>query len=569
MDLSSFHSRIRILATCVFLFACILVLKLFFISVIHKNDYSERADRQYATPSGDMFNRGDIFLTKHDGTVVSGGTVISGFKVAINNKNIVDPEALYQSLSPYLAMTHDEFITRASKKNDPYEEVIFKITKEQADQISALKLPGVSIYKQKWRFYPGGSMGAHALGFVSFKGDKRVGQYGLEKFYNSTLSKPDDGAYVNFFAEVFSNIGKSFSNVREGDIVTSIDPTTQNTLEEQLRDAMSKWHGDTIGGIIMDPYTGEIYAMSTMPDFDLNDFGKVKDPRMYGNVIVEGVYEFGSVIKPLVVAAALDKGVITPETTYLDKGSVTVNKQQIYNFDKKARGVASMQTVLDQSLNTGMVFIENRLGHETFRNYMKAYGIGEKTGIDLPNETSGLIRNLDSPRDVEYATASFGQGIAMTPIEAIRAFASLANGGTLVTPHLVREIRYDDGTVKKLDFPPAKTGLLSKEATNTASRMLVHVFDKSYGGGAYKFEHYTVATKTGTAQVARDDGKGYYEDQHMHSFFGYFPAYEPRFIVFLFIKNPKGVQYAAQSLIPPFVNITKFLINYYNIPPDR
>lgn len=569
MDLSSFHSRIRILATCVFLFACILVLKLFFISVIHKNDYSERADRQYATPSGDMFNRGDIFLTKHDGTVVSGGTVISGFKVAINNKNIVDPEALYQSLSPYLAMTHDEFITRASKKNDPYEEVIFKITKEQADQISALKLPGVSIYKQKWRFYPGGSMGAHALGFVSFKGDKRVGQYGLEKFYNSTLSKPDDGAYVNFFAEVFSNIGKSFSNVREGDIVTSIDPTTQNTLEEQLRDAMSKWHGDTIGGIIMDPYTGEIYAMSTMPDFDLNDFGKVKDPRMYGNVIVEGVYEFGSVIKPLVVAAALDKGVITPETTYLDKGSVTVNKQQIYNFDKKARGVASMQTVLDQSLNTGMVFIENRLGHETFRNYMKAYGIGEKTGIDLPNETSGLIRNLDSPRDVEYATASFGQGIAMTPIEAIRAFASVANGGTLVTPHLVREIRYDDGTVKRLDFPPAKTGLLSKEATNTASRMLVHVFDKSYGGGAYKFEHYTVATKTGTAQVARDDGKGYYEDQHMHSFFGYFPAYEPRFIVFLFIKNPKGVQYAAQSLIPPFVNITKFLINYYNIPPDR
>lgn len=569
MDLSSFHSRIRFLATCVFLFACILIFKLFYISVIHKDEYSERADRQYATPSGDMFNRGDIFMTKRDGSFVSGGTVISGFKVAINNKLITEPEALYKSLTPYLAMTHDEFIAKASKVNDPYEEVIFKITKEQADEISALNLPGVSIYKQKWRFYPGGSMAAHAFGFVSFKGDKRVGQYGLEKFYNSTLSKPDDGAYVNFFAEVFSNIGKSFSNVREGDVVTTIEPITQNILDDELNNAMDKWRGDTMGGIIMDPNTGEIYAMSALPDFDLNDFGKVKDPRLYGNPIVENVYEFGSVIKPLVMAAALDKGVITPETTYLDKGSVIVNKKEIFNFDKKARGQATMQTVLDQSLNTGMVFVESKLGHESFRNYMKSYGIGEKTGIDLPNETSGLINNLDSTRDIEYATASFGQGIAMTPIEAIRAFAVLANGGNLVTPHLVKELKYGDGTSQILEFPITKTGLLSKEATNTLSRMLVHVFDTSYGGGAYKFEHYTVATKTGTAQVARDDGKGYYEDQHMHSFFGYFPAYEPRFIVFLFIKNPKGVQYAAQSLIPPFLNITKFLLNYYNIPPDR
>ena len=284
--------------------------------------------------------------------------------------------------------------------------------------------------------------------------------------------------------------------------------------------------------------------------------------------MVENVFEFGSVIKPLVVAGAIDQGVITPETTYTDKGSVVVNKQTIYNFDKKARGQATMQTVLDQSLNTGMVFIENKMGHDSFRKYMKNYGIGEKTGIDLPNETSGLIRNLDSKIDVDYATASFGQGIAMTPVETARAFASLANGGTLVTPHLVKEIKYEDGTTSKLDFPPARTGLLKKESTDTTTRMLVHVFE-SYSSGAHKFEHHSVATKTGTAQVARDDGKGYYEDRHMHSFFGYFPAYDPKFVVFLFLKNPKGVRYASETLIPPFVNTTKFLLNYYNIPPDR
>jgi stage V sporulation protein D (sporulation-specific penicillin-binding protein) len=225
--------------------------------------------------------------------------------------------------------------------------------------------------------------------------------------------------------------------------------------------------------------------------------------------------------------------------------------------------------VLNQSLNTGMVFVESKMGHDTFRKYMKSYGIGEKTGIDLPNETSGLISNLDSPRDIEYATAAFGQGIALTPIEAVRAFSVLANGGNLVVPHFVKQIRYEDGLSKTIVPEPTKTGLVSKESTDTITRMLVHVFDTAYAGGAYKFQHYSVATKTGTAQVAKDNGGGYYEDRHMHSFFGYFPAYDPQFIVFMFLKNPKGVNYAAQTLLPPFVDITKFLVTYYNVTPDR
>lgn len=569
MNLSSFQSRIRIVSACIFIFAIILVAKLFFVQIIHKNLYTEKADRQYATPASNIFDRGTIFFTKKDDSLVAAAAVSSGFKVAINAKNIVDAEMTYQALDPYMEMDHDTFILKANKKTDPYEEVAFRLTKEQVTEIDNLKLPGISIYKDNWRFYPGGDLSAHTLGFLAYKENDKVGQYGLERFYNSTLSKPKDVAYVNFFAEVFSGLKETVLNTqKQGDLVTTIEPTVESTLETELGSAFEKWNADEAGGIIINPKTGEIYAMASFPNFDLNKFGEVKDPSVYRNIMVEDILEFGSVIKPLVMAAALDAGAVTPTTTYLDKGMVTVNKKDIYNFDKKGRGVINMQAVLDQSLNTGMVFVENKLGNDKFRTYMKSYGIGEKTGIDLPNETKGLIKNLESPRDIEYANASFGQGIALTPVEAIRAFSVIANGGNMIVPHLVKQIRYDDGMSKTIDDPFVSSGIIKADTSLTITRMLVHVFE-AYDSGAHKFENYSVAAKTGTAQVAMEKGGGYYTDRHTHSFFGYFPAYDPQFIVFLFLKNPKGVQYASQSLIPSFMNITKFLLNYYNVPPDR
>lgn len=570
MNLTSFQSRIRIVSALIFIFALILISKLFLVQIVHKNLYTEKADRQYATPSSNVFTRGSIFFTKKDGSLVAAGAVSSGFKVAIKAKDIVDVDKTYEILDPYMEMDYNTFVKKANNKSDPYEEVAIRLTKEQVGEIDNQKIPGISIFKDNWRFYPGGTLASHTLGFLAYKGDDRVGQYGVERFYNETLSKPKDEAYVNFFAEVFSGIKDTVSadTQKQGDVVTTIEPTTQHTLEVELRAAFEKFNADQAGGIIMNPQTGEIYAMTGMPDFDINKFNEVKNPSIYRNIMVEDVLEFGSVIKPLVMSAAIDAGAVTPETTYTDKGFVTVNKKDIYNFDKKGRGTVSMQSVLDQSLNTGMVFAESKLGHDKFRAYMKSYGIGEKTGIDLPNETSGLIKNLESPRDIEYANASFGQGIALTPIEAVRAFSVIANGGNIITPHIAKQIRYEDGTSKLLEYPVSRSGIIKKETTETMSRMLVHVFE-SYDGGSYKFEHYSVGSKTGTAQVAMENGKGYYPDRHTHSFFGYFPAYDPQFIVFLFLKNPKEVKYASQSLIPPFVNITKFLLNYYNVPPDR
>ncbi len=568
---SSFIFRTRIILVLILLFGFVLIAKLFYVQIVHSEFYSEKAEHQYATPSGDIYERGTIYFSRRDGELVSAATQVSGYKVALNPTKIVDAESVYEKISKIVPLDQEFFLAKAKKEGDPYEEVLNKLTKVQADEISALKIPGVSIFKEKWRFYPGGNLASHVLGLVGYKGTELGGRYGLERQYDKELSRNDNNPYVNFFAEVFSNVNRTlFQNEeREGDLVTTIEPQVQGFLEKKLTEVKTKYRVDAMGGIIMNPKDGSIYALVSQPGFDPNDFSKIEDPKVFSNPLVENVLEFGSVVKPLVMAGALDAKVVTANTTYTDKGMVTVEKKEIYNFDKKARGAnVTMQEVLNQSLNTGMVFVEQKLGRQKLKDYLLAFGIKDKTGIDLPNETSGLVSNLNVNRELEYANAAFGQGIALTPIEMVRALAALSNGGNLVVPHVVSHIQYSDGTSKEMEYPTTPTKI-SKETAEEITRMLVNVMDQSLKDGKAKMEHFSVAVKTGTAQVANSAGGGYYEDRHTHSFFGYFPAYDADFIVLLYAINPKGVEYAAVTWADPFIDITKFLLNYYEVPPDR
>ncbi|MDQ3075551.1 MAG: penicillin-binding protein 2 [bacterium] len=568
---SNFVFRIKIISFCVLIFAGVLISKLFLVQVVHSRAYAKEANHQYVTPSTDIFERGSIYFQDKNGELVSGATQTLGYKLAIEPSKINDGQALYKQLADILELDRDDLLLKVSKKKDPYEEIASHLSKEQADKVTALKVSGVKVFQEKWRFYPGGNMASHTLGFVGYKGDSLGGRYGLEREYDEILVRDKDNPYVNFFAEVFSNINKTLfdDDIKKGNVVTTIEPKVQSFLEKELIAVKSTYNVDSIGGIIMNPTDGSIYAISVKPDFDVNNFRSVKSVGTFSNPIVESVLEFGSVVKPLVIAAALDQKVLTAETKYNDTGSVTVEKKQIYNFDKKGRGPGTtMQDVLNQSLNTGMVYAYQKLGKKNMREYMLSYGIKEKTGIDLPNETSGLVANLNSPRELEYANAAFGQGIALTPIEMVRALASLGNGGNLVVPHLADKIIYDNNTEKKFEYPTTPTKI-SKETAAEITRMLVTVMDKSLKNGTAKFEHHSVAVKTGTAQVANSEDGGYYEDRNTHSFFGYFPAYNPEFIVLLYAVNPKGVPYASQTWADPFLRITKFLINYYEVAPDR
>ena len=571
MKSNSVNLRLKIISFFIILVSFVFVYRIFVLQIVKKDFFTEKADRQYVASASGIFERGTIFFTRKDGELVSGAIQISGFKLAIKPNQIKDKERLYKNINNIIPIDYDDFITKADKKTDPYEEIKTGLSKQEADKLQKLKLKEIELVKEKWRFYPGQNILSQSLGFVAYNQNNLEGRYGLEREYNEILSRNPNESYVNFFAEVFADLNDNLflNKTKKGDLITTIEPNVQSFLEKEINNVLKKYNADQIGAIIMNPEDGSIYAMSSKPDFNPNDFKKTEDVSLFRNPMVENVLEFGSVVKPLVIAAALDKDLIKPNTKYNDTGSVVVENKTIYNFDKKGRGSnTSMQDVLNQSLNTGMVFTYKKLGKENFRDYMLGFGIKEKTKIDLPNETGSLISNLYSPRELEYANASFGQGIALTPVQMIRALASLGNGGNLVTPHFVKKIKYEDGTFQNLtyDIYPTK---ISKETSKEITEMLVTVMDTSLKGGNAKFERHSVAVKTGTAQVARPDGQGYYDDRNTHSFFGYFPAYNPKFIVLLFAVNPKGTPFASVTWADPFLNITKFLLNYYEVPPDR
>src|SRR3989338_5710279 len=294
---SSLFWRTRILLFFIMLFSFILLFKLFLVQVVHNSSYSERADRQYATPAENIFERGTIFFTSKADQLVSAAMQISGYKLAVDPSKLSDWEDAHQKLSVIREINKDDFASKAAKKNDPYEEIANHLSKEEADAVSALKIPGVNIFKEKWRFYPGDNLASHMLGFVGYKGDELGGRYGLERQYNIELSRDKNNPYVNFFAEVFSNINDAFFNEkRKGSIVTTIEPQVQAELEAKLREVGARYATDSIGGIIMNPKDGSTYALGVKPDFDLNNFSQVKTST-FSNPLVENVVEFGSVVK--------------------------------------------------------------------------------------------------------------------------------------------------------------------------------------------------------------------------------------------------------------------------------
>lgn len=561
-------SRIRTLSFFVIGCAVVLIVRLYFLQVVYSQSFKSRADHQYSNPSKNIFDRGSIFFVDKDGVRISAASIKSGFFLAINPKLIVAPEEVYKKISAVAEIDHTTFIQKATKQNDSYEEIIHRLTADQATAITALKITGVSLYKEQWRFYPGGTVAAQTIGFVGFKGDELVGRYGLESSDESILVRTNKNAYTNSFAQMFSDIGTAVtSDDREGDVVTTIEPTVQSFLDEQLVKTNKKWDSTMTGGIIIDPKTGEIYALGSYPTFDPNTYQTQKSVAVFSNPLVENVYEMGSIVKALTMAAGLDAGVVTAQSTYNDTGSKTLNGKKISNYDGKARGVVNMQEVLNQSLNLGVAYVTDKLGNKSFTKYMLDYGLGSKSGIDLPNEGRSLVANLNSTRDIEHATASYGQGIAMSPMVIVRALSVLANGGTLVTPHVTKEIDYVVGLDKVT--PIEKGQQVIKESTSKEiTRMLVSVVDHALLEGTVKQTNYSIAAKTGTAQIANPQG-GYYSDRYLHSFFGYFPAYNPRFLVFLYTVYPKGVEYASHTLTQPFIDVVKNLINYYQIPPDR
>lgn len=565
----NFTRRTRVILGAILLVAVVLMVRLYFLQIVHGAEYRAKATGQYVSASGGFYDRGSIFFKDKDEREISAATIKTGYILALNPSEIEDHSAVVALVAPHSDLAEEVVRAKAQKEHDPYEEIATHLTEEDAAAIRAVKQKGVLLIPERWRYYPGSALAAQTLGFVAYEGEEKNGRYGLERYYEDVLARGESNLYINFFAELFANVRDVVFvpvHKREGSIVTTIEPSVQLYLEKVLEETRSTWSSEFTAGIIIDPQTGAILAMGMAPAFDLNNFGDASTWQ-YANPLVERVYEMGSIMKPLTMAAGLDSGEVTVASTYNDKGSLSINGSTISNYDGRARGVVPMQEILSQSLNTGVAHIVTTMGKDAFRRYMYRFGINEETGIDLPNEARNLTENLNSPRDIEYATASFGQGVAVTPMTMVRALAILPDGYA-EQPHVVSDIHVQNGLTHTFDYSDVREQVLKPETSEAVTRMLVQVVDEALLGGSVKMEHYSIAAKTGTAQIASPQG-GYYDDRYLHSFFGYFPAYDAKYLIFLMNVEPKDVQYASQTLTHPFMDITQFLINYYNVAPDR
>ncbi len=569
---AQFRLRIRLVFLGILIIAILIAGRLYIVQIVQGETYALKAERQFSGGISGLFDRGSIYFTRKDGALISAATLQTGFLLAMNPQTLKDPEAAYNSLTTALATStidREVFLAASLRSERVYVEIAHHLLEEEGRALAALKIPGVIVLRERWREYPGGTLAAQSVGIVSYgSGDSLSGRTGLESYYDHTLARSGDSLYKNFFATLFSGAGDLLidtKNVREGNVVTTIEPAVATRLESEIKAVHAKFKSKETGGIIMDPRTGAVLALLTVPTYNPNDLSSV-DPAVLGNPLVEHVYEFGSIVKPLTVAAGLDADAITADSTYNDTGCMDVDTYTICNFDLKARGRVAVQQILSESLNLGASWVGRQLGKERLRTYFTTL-FGEKTHIDLPSETGSLLQNISRPQQVGYDTASFGQGIAVTPVQMISALSALANDGAMARPYLTRAIKLDTGITRTLE-PPETVEVFSPEAVRTVAGMLTHVVDFDLAQGKEKIASMSVAAKTGTAQLTMPGG-GYYKDRYFHSFFGYFPSYAPRFIILLYTNDPQGVRYASETLTSTFMNLTHFLINYYDVPPDR
>lgn len=498
--------------------------------------------------------RGNIFFTDRNGNRSPAAINKEYFVIFAVPKEIsVGGEAEIDRAAEQIALSFEldkETLTTAfSSPTNQYYLILKKATQEQVNEIRSFNIKGIYIENKNFRYYPLGNIAAQVLGFTSPSSDDNVlsGKYGMELFFNEELTGKNGQLQGNKVVDLEN--GK--------DVVLTIDPTVQNRAETALQDLIKKYNA--VGGsvIVQDPKTGKIIALGNYPNFDPNDYSqyKIKD---FLNPVVQGIYEPGSVFKVITMAAGLDSGKLTADTTYVDKGFIKLNGKTIKNWDyeeKGAHGKTTMTGVIEGSLNTGAAYAGQLIGKDLFYNYLVKFGFNQTTGIELPGEVTSDIKKIkSSSKDVDFATASFGQGLAVSPIAMINAFSAIANGGELMRPFIVADTK-----------PQVVRRVISKEASVEAIKMMVSAVDKAY---VARIPGYYVAGKTGTAQIADPVRGGYLPNDYTHTYIGFSPAYDPKFVILIKLDKPEGAPLAGTTVVPAFRELADFLLNYYNVRPD-
>lgn len=443
-----------------------------------------------------------------------------------------------------------------------------RVDTEMKLRLEKLNLVGLGFQQEISRFYPEGSSSAHLLGFVGFNDyGEDQGYFGLEGFYNGELR-----GKKGFIEQEKDALGLPIliGNYNQRDAQTgktlklSIDRTVQHMAEEKLKKGMEKYKAKGGSVVIMEPETGNILAMASLPSY-YPDIAALFGYELFKNPIVADAYEPGSTFKVLVMAAGINEGLVSPDTICdICGGPVPIANYKIKTWNDEYQENATMTDVIIHSSNPGMVFIGRKLGIEKMIHYINAFGFGKPTGVDLQDDYSPDLRPEKEWKEIDLATSSFGQGLLVTPLQLVRAVGAIANGGKVMEPRIVTEII--DGEKKIPVSPRVFSTPISSESARKVTEMMI----KAVGEGESKFakpKGYTVAGKTGTAQIAVEGS--YDASKTIASFIGFAPADKPKFVMLVRYVKPETSIYGAETAAPTFFEIAKELFTYYNIAPDN
>lgn len=565
----TFHWRLVFLIVFFFALFAAIVARVFTLAIVEHRKFALAAERQQEITEILPSRRGVIFGQDKTGALHALAAEKTVFTLVAVPKNIKEPEAVASRITGILKIPAADIAAKLSARDDPYEIIAKKLDGGTADKIRSMSIAGISLVEESRRNYPEGTAAASLIGFASYNNGEERGEYGIERQYDGYL-KGERGFFEGDkdASGYWVAIGRRILNppVDGDDVVLTIDTNVQFKVEKELESLIKKWEAESAAGLALDPKTGRVLAIASRPTFDPNFYSAEKDFSVFRNPIVDSQFELGSVFKPVTMSAAIEAGAVTATTTYQDPGRMRFGSFTLSNFDGQSHGVQTMTQVLEKSLNTGAIFAMQRLGKERFFDAVKKFGFGVKTGIDFPGEVGGDISTLESMRDVDYATASFGQGIAVTPLQIASAIGAIANGGVMMKPHLVDRI-IDANGAEEIRRPQEIGRVVSPATAETVSKMLVSVVDHGFDNRA-GVNGYFVAAKTGTAQVPSKTGRGY-TDEFIHTFVGYAPAFDPRFLILIQLNKPRGNKFAANTLVSSFHNLAEFILNYYEVPPDK
>ena len=558
------NRRVTVLALLLTFALAVVVAQLVRYQVFQHAELKVIASEQRQTETEAMPKRGTI-VDAHGRFLALN---LSQFDISVSPELVIDADEEADILSPILAIDRNALHDKLSS-DAKWVRLAVNVPQQIGEEIDARQLPGIMCEVEMLRTYPSGDLAAHVIGFVNQTDN---GFYGVEGYYNAllrgitgTIVIEKDGMGYEI-AEPPRFLHRPESST---DLILTLDLNIQYIAQQELKRALERYKAESGTVIVMDPRTGALLAVVSLPSYNPNEFATA-DPDLLADPSVSSMWEPGSILKIITWSAGLDSGTITPETTVYDSGEMEVGGRVLENSDRKAHGEVNMSEALGRSLNTVAAYISTNMGKDRFYAYLRRFGFGDLTGVDLDSEGPGMMK---LPGDSDWfpsdlGTNSFGQGIAVTPMQMVRAVAAVANDGLLMQPYIVQQLVTEDeegGGKRVVQIQPKiARQAISRETAQIMTAMLVEAVEKRTSEA--RIRGYKIAGKTGTAQIPT--AIGYDPDDTIVSFVGYAPADDPQFIVLVKLDRPRTSRWADRTAAPAFRAIAEKLLVYMQIPPD-